>query len=170
MPSAFTLTGLAFLAIAGCQTGRGARAVDHDLGSVPSSAARVCIIRPETRPNAYVGIASDPADVTIEARDNDRLVGATRGATFVCWLVAPGDHQITSADDDTGPTLLRARAGQHYWLHQEVTALEGEVHAHLDWIDDATAAEMLDECTARVRVAVPGHDDRTDTIAVAPRL
>jgi hypothetical protein len=106
----------------------------------------------------------------MEVRDNGRLVGATRGGTFVCWLAAPGEHQITSIDDDTGPTLFRARAGAHYWLHQEVSLLAGELHAHLDWVDDGVAAAMLDSCTTRVHVAVPGHEGETSAVAVSPKL
>ena len=137
-----------------------ARPIESDLGAVPASAARVCVVRP----------APLAGKVTMELRDNARLVGATRGRTFVCWLAAPGDHQITSIDDDTGPTFLRARAGAHYWLHQDVTTLAGDLHAHLDWVDDATADAMLDQCDARVKVAIPGHEDRDDGVAVTPRL
>ncbi len=136
------------------------RVVEAELGAVPSSAARVCILRP----------AATGSDVTMEIRDNQRLVGATRGSTFVCWLAAPGEHQITSVDDDTGPTFLHARAGRQYWLHQDVIMLGGDLHAHLDWIDDATASDLLDACTARVIVNVPGHDARTDAVAVTPAL
>jgi len=135
-----------------------ARTVEGELGAVPASAARVCVLRPEL----------DAADVTLELRDNGRLVGATRGATYVCWLAAPGEHQVTSADD-TGPTLFVARPGAHYWIHQEMSLLAtAGAHAHLDWVDDAAAAPMLDACRARVRVAIPGHET-TDAVAVAPR-
>lgn len=134
--------------------------IDAELGPVPGTAARVCIVRP----------ASTGSNVTMEIRDNKRLVGATRGGTFVCWLAAPGEHQITSVDDDTGPTFLHARAGRHYWLHQDVIMLGGDLHAHLDWVDDAAASELLDACTTRVMVNVPGHDDRPDAVAVTPAL
>jgi hypothetical protein len=152
------------LLLAACASSRAPaaapRSVDAELGAVPAVAARVCIVRP----------ADVAGDVTMEVRDNKRLVGATRGSTFVCWLAAPGRHQITSVDDDTGPTFLEARAGRHYWLHQDVTTLFGAIHAHLDWIDDSAAAEMLDACSARVRVSIPGHDDRQDAVAVTPAL
>ena len=134
--------------------------IDAELGVLPSVAARICVVRP----------AEVATDITMEVRDNGRLVGATRGSTFVCWLAAPGRHQITSVDDDTGPTFLEARAGRHYWLHQDVTTFFGAVHAHLDWIDDGVAAEMLNACTTRVRVNVPGHDARQDVVAVTPAL
>lgn len=32
------------------------------------------------------------------------------------------------------------------------------------------AAEMFEACTRRVIVSVPGHDDRTDVVAVSPAL
>lgn len=127
-------------------------------GPLSASAAQVCVIRPERM----------ASEASMPIQDNGRLVGATRGSTFVCWLAAPGEHQLTSVDDDTGPMLLRARAGEHYWLHQDVTELAGTVHAHLDWVDDATAHAMIDECDHRVRVAVPGHDDEPAAMAVAP--
>ena len=127
-------------------------------GPLAAGAAQVCMIRPERM----------ASDASMPVRDNGRLVGATRGATFVCWLVAPGEHQLTSVDDDTGPVLLRARAGAHYWLHQDVSELAGTVHAHLDWVDESTARELIDECDQRVRVAVPGHDDEPAAMAIAP--
>ena len=125
---------------------------------MPSGVARVCVVRPER-------VASG---VTMEVRDNGRLVGATRGTTYFCWLVAPGEHQITSIDDDTGPTLLQARANARYWLHQEVLTLDSVVHAHLDWVDEMTAGEMIDACDQRVLVSVPGHEDNTDAMPVVP--
>jgi hypothetical protein len=143
-----------------CGHPRAPRSVDAELGSIPAGTARVCIVRP-----GAVG-----ANVTMEIRDNKRLVGATRGGTFACWLAASGEHQITSVDDDTGPTYLHARAGKHYWLHQDVMLLGGDLHAHLDWVDDVTATELLESCTRRVIVSVPGHDDRTDVVAVSPAL
>lgn len=124
----------------------------------PAGAAQVCVVRP--------GEAS--ADVTMEVRDNGRLVGATRGQTYFCYLALPGRHQITSVDDDTGPTLLLARPGARYWLHQEVSHLAGQVHAHLDWLEEPAALELIDSCEHRVLVAVPGHDDEPGALPVAP--
>jgi hypothetical protein len=120
--------------------------------------AQVCVMRPD----ALAG------DVSMELRDNGRLVGATRGGTYVCWLAEPGEHQIRSIDDDTGPTWLEARANGRYWLHQEVSELGGRVHAHLDWVDAPTAAELIDACDERVRASVPGREDEPAALAIAP--
>jgi len=120
--------------------------------------AQICVMRPGTLAR----------DVSMELRDNGRLVGATRGGTYVCWLAATGDHQLTSIDDDTGPTWLEARANGRYWLHQEVSELGGRLHAHLDWVEESAAAELIDECDERVRVAVPGHDDEPYSLSIAP--
>jgi len=129
-----------------------------DLGPIPSGSAQVCVVRPER-------IA---AHVSMPVRDNGRLVGATRGLTFFCYLARPGEHQITSVDDDTGPTLLRAVSGIRYWLHQDVAELAGNVHAHLDWVEEHDALELLDACESRVHVAVPGHEDETSAQPIAP--
>lgn len=127
-------------------------------GPLAGGAAQVCVVRPDRTGH----------EASMPLRDNGRLVGATRGATFSCWLAAPGEHQITSVDDDTGPMLLQARAGARYWLHQDVAELGGAVHAHLDWVDEASARAMIDECDDRVRVAVPGHEDEPAAMAIAP--
>jgi hypothetical protein len=152
------LASCSLAALASCAPPSAARAVAQELGPVPPSAARVCVLRP----------GSVGEDVIMEIRDNGRLVGATRGRTFACWLAVPGEHQIASADDDTGPMLLRARAGGRYWLHQDVTALGPDLHAHLDWVGEETAAELLAACDGRVLLDVPGHDGRTDAVAIAP--
>lgn len=120
---------------------------------VPASvahASRVCVLRPE---RASGGVA-------MPIRDNGRVVGVTRGATFACWLALPGLHQITSIDDDTGPTILEARAGEHYFLHQEIAALDGTLHAHLDWVDDKTADSLLARCEARVHLRASARNGR----------
>jgi hypothetical protein len=134
--------------------------MNEELGAVPSGAAQVCVVRPDA-------LASQ---VSMPVRDNGRLVGATRGTTFFCWLARTGEHQITSSDDDTGPMLLHARSGARYFLHQDVMELGGAIHAHLDWVEESAARELLDACEARVRVAVPGHDDEPFAQPVAPAI
>jgi hypothetical protein len=123
----------------------------------PRGSAQVCVLRPEFL----------AAGVTMEVRDNGRVVGATRGSSYFCYLAAPGEHQITSIDDDTGPTLLRASDGARYWIHQEVTSLGGDVHAHLDFLDEPTAHAMLERIDTKVLVAVRGHEDREDAMPIA---
>jgi hypothetical protein len=129
-----------------------------ELGPQPAGVAQVCVVRP----------ASIAAQTTMTVRDNGRVVGATRGRTYVCWLAAPGAHQITSDDDDTGPTLFRAEAGARYWLHQELFEVGGMAHAHLDWVDEEAAVELLDACDTRVRVSVPGHEDHPAAQPIVP--
>lgn len=142
---------LTCVALAGCSLG--ARSAPS-----PAGVAQVCVLRPASLAEA----------TSMKIRDNGRLVGATRGATYVCWLAAPGEHQITSIDDDTGPTLLHARPGARYWVHQDVTALGGDLHAHLDLLDEPEAMEMLEAIDTRVRVSVPGHEGAEDAMPVVP--
>ena len=42
------------------------------------------------------------------------------------------------------------------------------MHAHLDWVDESAALELLEACEARVHVAVPGHEDETSAQPIAP--
>jgi hypothetical protein len=107
------------------------------------------------------------SEVTMEVRDNGRIVGATRGGTYFCYLAAPGEHQITSIDDDTGPTLLRATDGARYFIHQEVGTLGGDLHAHLDFVDEPTAQAMLERIDTRVLVAVRGHEESEGAMPIA---
>jgi hypothetical protein len=123
----------------------------------PKGSAQVCVLRPE----------SLAGGATMEVRDNGRVVGATRGSSYFCYLAAPGEHQIASIDDDTGPTLLRATEGARYWIHQEVTTLGGDVHAHLDFVDEPTAQAMLERIDTRVLVAIRGHEQSTDAMPIA---
>lgn len=129
-----------------------------DLGPVPSGAAQVCVVRPDAL----------AANVSMPVHDNGHLVGATRGTTFFCYLARTGEHQITSVDDDTGPTFLRAQSGARYWLHQDVSELAGTVHAHLDWVSESDGLELLDACESRVHVAVPGYENETSAQPIAP--
>jgi hypothetical protein len=107
-------------------------------------------------------------NVSMPMHDNGRLVGATRGMTYLCWFAVAGEHQITSVDDDTGPTFLEARAGARYWLHQEVSELDGTLHAHLDWVEEPVALELVEACESRVRVYLPGHEDEPSAVPIAP--
>jgi hypothetical protein len=128
------------------------------LDPIPSGAAQVCVVRPETTASG----------TSMPVRDNGRLVGATRGTTFMCWIANAGAHQLTSDDDDTGPLLFHAKPGGRYWIHQEVVELGGQVHAHLDWVDESIALEMIESCETRVYVSVPGHDDNPGALPIAP--
>ena len=108
------------------------------------------------------GIGDDggPRQRTPRRRDARRVVRLLAGR--------PGEHQITSIDDDTGPTLLHARPDARYWIHQEVSALAGDLHAHLDFVDEPTALEMLERIDTRVLLSVRGHEDEDDAMAIVP--
>jgi hypothetical protein len=156
-----TLTPLALvlaLAAGGCTPVSGRARVASELGAAPSNAAQVCVVRPD----------EESSQVVMKLTDNGRLVGATRGRTYACWLAAPGDHQIASDADDTGPTPLHAKAGARYFLHLEVADVDDHAHAHLDFIEEHVAGEMIDACDTRVLVSVPGHDDAADALPFAP--
>lgn len=147
---------LASAALLGCA----GRARDAAAVEAPPHLARICAVRPE----------ETARDLVLVVRDNGRVVAATSGATYACWLAAPGAHAIVSDGDDTGPTLVTARPGGRTWIHQEVTDLGGDAHAHLDVVDEETARELIEACDARVMVSVPGHDESPSAMRIAPAL
>lgn len=147
----------ALVALVACGAGRhDARAIAD--AATPSNVARICLVRP----------AETAAHVTLVVRDNDRVVAATRGRTFACWLVAPGTHQISSEADDTVPVFVSARGGARYFVRQHVSDLGGYVHARVEPVDEETGRELIDGCDARVMVAVPGEDGAPALVPVVP--
>lgn len=126
--------------------------------AMPANVARICLVRP----------AETASHVSLVVRDNDRVVAATRGRTFACWLAAPGTHQISSEADDTVPVFVSAHGGARYFVHQRVSDLGGYVHARVEPVDDETGRELIDGCDARVFVAVPGDDGAPALVPVVP--
>lgn len=131
-----------------------------ELTPVPDDVARVCVMRPD----------STASDMVMVLRDNGRFVGATRGGTYFCYLAKPGDHEITSVDHDLGTVYLEAHAGARYWLYEEVFTLGGNLHAHLDRVDEPTALELLDSCDLRGVILPPGRENEPDVLPVVSKL
>lgn len=101
-------------------------------------AATVCVVRESRLAGQTV----------IPVRDNGKLMGETRGANFLCWGVAPGEHQI-EAGDESGPVLVQAEPHGSYYLRQEMLELVG-TRAHLDWITENAAHRLMAECDGHV--------------------
>ncbi|AKV00116.1 hypothetical protein AKJ09_06779 [Labilithrix luteola] len=131
-----------------------------ELTAVPDDVARVCVMRPD----------STASDVQMVIRDNGRFVGATRGGTYFCYLARPGEHEITSVDHDLGTVYLEAHAGTRYWLYEEVMWLGGNLHAHLDRVDEPTALEQLESCEMRGAILTPGREDEPDVLPIVSKL
>jgi hypothetical protein len=131
----------------------------HAFGAVPAHHAQVCVVRPHWM--AWT--------VTAVVRDNDVLVGATRGPTYFCYRIRPGRHRITSRADTTEAAVLVAAPGRRYYLHQNVDNLFGVVRTRLAWVDETRAHSLVVRCGYRELAEVPGSERLPDATPVAAR-
>ncbi|MBA3546419.1 MAG: hypothetical protein H0T76_08060 [Nannocystis sp.] len=124
--------------------------------------ATVCIIR-----SAQFALA-----VTFTVHDNKLLVGATRGPTYFCYRAQPGRHQIAITGDDGQQrfdVLLEPRA--RYYLDQRLKFDLGDVVSQGDWVDEATAAQLLRRSEHRVLQGAPASErllTGTEVVATVP--
>lgn len=114
-------------------------------GQPPPGFAQVCVLRPHL----------SAAAVTFVVRDNGRLVGATRGASYFCYYAQPGRHRVTSEADDVQEANVVALAGARYFLHQRVRNTLGWVSSPMEWVGEPEAQTMIGKCDYRVLTEVP---------------
>lgn len=120
--------------------------------------ARVCVIR-----DSHLAQA-----VTFPVYDNGKLVGATRGPSYFCYLAEPGEHEIEIEADDPEVAKLRAAPGRAYFLSQEVDNIFGYVKARAVWLERDAALEALSALEYRVLVGVPGDRELPGGAPCAP--
>ncbi len=123
----------------------------------PSDLAQICVLRPHILAGA----------VTFAVRDNGKLVGATRGASYFCYFAMPGTHQITSEGDSVEGATVTIVAGSRYYVHQRVKNVMGWVTSPLEWVPESEARTMIAKCDYRVVTEVPGGEARPPVNPVA---
>jgi hypothetical protein len=123
----------------------------------PSDLAQVCVIRPHILAGA----------VTFAVRDNGRLVGATKGASYFCYFAMPGAHHITSEGDAIESSLVTMTPGVRYYVHQRVKNVLGWVTSPLEWVPESEARAMIAKCDYRVINDVPDGEVRPPVNPVA---
>jgi hypothetical protein len=123
----------------------------------PSDLAQVCVMRPHINAGA----------VTFAVKDNGRLVGATRGASYFCYFAAPGRHRITSEADDQSEAEVTILPSTRYYLHQQVKNTMGYVTSPLEWVPETEAHKMINKCDYRVVTSVPEGEVRPPVNPVA---
>lgn len=127
--------------------------------AVPSSEARVCVVR-----TSILALA-----VTFVTHDNEVLVGATQGPTYFCYVAEPGVHDISiDTGDEVARATLSAEAGQTYYLKEEVENLFGVVKCRPTWVTEGVARELVRESTQAVLVGVPGSEKLPSATPYAP--
>jgi hypothetical protein len=115
----------------------------------PAGLARVCVLRP----------SSEVAAVPFAVRDNDQLVGATRGASYFCYHAEPGDHHITSAaENNRSETWLTTVSGRSYYVHQHINSSFQQIDVDLRLVDEALARQDMKGRPYRMLVSAPGNE------------
>lgn len=125
-------------------------AVTRPFTSYLDSMASVCIIR----------VARVAMAVTFTVRDNDVLVGATRGPSWFCYRAEPGRHRlrITSEDGEQRFDLGFEPRGRYY-LEQRLTYNLGYVVPLGRWVDESAAAGLLAQSQHLVLLGAPATEN-----------
>ena len=126
----------------------------------PSDVAQVCVVRPHVIAGA----------VTFAVRDNGRLVGATRGASYFCYFAMPGTHRITSEGDSVEEATVAMAGASRYYVHQRVKNVMGWVTSPLEWVPETEARAMIAKCDYRVLTEVPAGMERPPVNPVAAAM
>jgi hypothetical protein len=101
----------------------------------------VCVLRPRLA----------PAKLVFLVHDNGRLVGATRGSSYFCYLAEPGPHRIRSSRLGVAEeVLLLAEAGRRYYLYQNVDPFPDTTRSWLSWTSEGDARVMAGEASYRI--------------------
>lgn len=129
-------------------------------GDAPAGHAQICVLRPHIK----------AAAVTFAVRDNGRLVGATRGASYFCYYALPGKHRVTSEADDVQEANVLVLPGARYYLHQVVHNTLGWVSSPMEWVSEGEAHKMVDKCDYRVLTEVPDGTERPPVNPVAAAI
>jgi hypothetical protein len=137
----------------------------HAFAPPPDEQATVCVFRPHS-----IG-----ASVITPVTDNGRLVGATEGQSYFCYLAEPGEHTVRV--DDARPATLDVVAGEQYYLRHDfkrgpdkLTSIEKPVAQALSKqavytvLDDAPDGLRAPPAIALARANGSGSGDST-TIA-----
>ena len=126
--------------------------------AAPAGHAQICVIRPH---------GFKAAAVTFVVRDNGRLVGATKGASYFCYFAQPGKHRVTSEADDAQEANVLAIPGARYYLRQKVSNVLGWVSSPMEWVGEGEAHEMISRCEYRVLTDVHDGEARPPVNPVA---
>jgi hypothetical protein len=149
------------LLVAGCTSWKLAQPAAATLmpfDAAPPAAARVCVVR-----TSILALA-----VTFPTHDDGVLVGATRGQSFFCYLAEPGDHEIAIEADETEHAHLTAKAGESYFLKEEVDNIFGWVKCRSIWVKADDARDLVASADHLVLVGVPGEEKLPGDTPFAP--
>ena len=114
---------------------------------VPEDKALVYIIRPST-----TGFAAK-MNIFVDGK----LVGKTHGKQYIYLLLNPGKHIVMSKSENEAEQILNLKAGQKYFLKQQVKMGFLKARTGLDFINNAEGYEMLQKCKLALNFSPTGE-------------
>ena len=77
---------------------------------------------------------------------NGRYAGQTLSHTYLMWVVDPGKYELTSVAEDTSILPVDAKAGQTYYVWQEVKMGMWGPKSMLHLVERETGLKGVEEC------------------------
>lgn len=74
-----------------------------------------------------------------------RFAGQTASKTYFMWLLPPGKHDFTSVGENTSAVALDAKAGQTYYIWQEIKMGAWSARSKLQIVDKETGRKGVEE-------------------------
>jgi hypothetical protein len=74
-----------------------------------------------------------------------RYQGQTASKTYFMWLLPPGRHEFASVTENTATLPLDAKAGETYYIWQEVKMGAWSARSKLQLVDPATGRKGVEE-------------------------
>ena len=75
-----------------------------------------------------------------------RMAGKTGSKTYFLWQVDPGTHEIASHTENTAKITLNTKAGENYYVWQEVKMGMWAPRSQLHEVDSEEGQEAVKEC------------------------
>lgn len=77
---------------------------------------------------------------------DERMIGSTRGKTFIYAYIAPGKHTITAEAERPATLEIETEAGKTYYIRQKVKMGIAMARTDLELVDEAEGRNKLNKC------------------------
>jgi len=85
------------------------------------------------------------AALKLSVNVDGKYIGQTASKTYFMWLLPPGKHELTSVAENTSKVNLDAKAGQTYYIWQEVKMWMWSGRSNLQLVDKDTGRKGVEE-------------------------
>jgi hypothetical protein len=133
------LAGILIMVLSGCASVPLA-SEDQDMKakamSAPPDKALVYLYR-----NEVMGSA-----IKLNVSLDGKLAGQTAAKTYFMWMLNPGSHEVATMADNTSTVQVDAKAGESYYIWQEVKMGMWGPGTKLQLVDKETGKKGVGEC------------------------